>query len=375
MSRLVLVLALLCSCSDDAAKKDVDLGGVEAGVDGAVDSGVDAAAEAGLDAAVDQSAVDGPVSACDPSLDLTPLSLDTGFCVVRRFDLPTQIDAVGLRGTSVYVFSLDTAPTGKVSQATIDPVTGKPGAYTSLFTFTPGLSGTLFASAYLALSPGGYAAAGYTVDTTYEGQVFWGNKGTGAPNLVDKASGNFDVVFLDNQTMLINGTGVGTAQDGQGVYLYQQGKTPRRLITDLGVASGFVAVGKKAVFAGGYFTGGSKIYGFSVAEVQSAIAGGGTLTPTADGDLILDGSAGDAAALEDELVVVKLDSSWAFDGVARIPVTVSGNTVTPGAPVDLVTKPGGATATVSGLATGSGQQLGLVLQGTGQSELVIVEPK
>lgn len=367
--RLVLACALLCSCSDDN-ETHLDL----AVPDGGGEAIADAVHDRAVDTAADQSMGDGPVLACDPSLDLTPLSLEASFCVVRRFDLPAPLDAVGLRGTSVYVYALDTAtPSGTVSAAPIDPLTGKPGTYSPLFSFTPGLSGTLFASAYLALSPAGQAAVGYTVDTTFDGQIFWGN--TATPKPVDKASGNFDVAFLDNQTLLINGMGVGAAQDGQGVYLYQQGKTPRRLITDIGTMSGFLAVGKKAVFAGGYFTGGSKIYGFSVAEVQSAIGGGGTLTPTADGDLILDGSAGDAAALEDELVVVKLDSSWAFDRVTRIPVTVSGNTVTPGTAVDLVTKPGGATAAVTGLATGSGLQLGIVLQGTSQSELAVVRPK
>ena len=84
------------------------------------------------------------------------------------------------------------------------------------------------------------------------------------------------MVFLDNQTLLVNGAGAGAAQDGQGVYVCQEGKTPRLLIKDIGVMSGFMALGKKVLFAGGYFTGGSKIYGFSLAEVQAAIAGGGS---------------------------------------------------------------------------------------------------
>ena len=72
--------------------------------------------------------------------------------------------------------------------------------------------------------------------------------------------------------------------------------------------------------------------------------------------------------------MINLDSSWAFDKVSRIPVTASGNKLTVGAATDVVTGAGGTTLTVSGLTTGSGTQLGLVLQGA-TSELAIVEPK
>jgi len=337
-------------------------------LDGAPDIGsVDQ--EPGVDLGVDQ-APDGP-SACDPALDLKPLALDGAYCVTRRFDLPAGSGAFALRGDEIYVFGMDgTPPIGSVQQATIDPVTGKPGAYSAVLSFTPTLSGTLFPSEYVALSPAAVVAVGYTQSSTFEGELFWGDKGIKTPKLVDKASGNFDAIFLDDTTLLINGAGVGTAQEGQGVYLHQGGKAARRLIKEMGAMSGFMALGSQVVFAGGYFTGGSKIYGFTLAKVKAAIAGGTTLTPS-DGQLVLDGSAGDAVALGDDLVVATMNDSWMFKAVSRIPITVSGNQISAGQPVELVT---GSGASVSRLAA-SGARLALLLQGSSNSEVVIVEQK
>jgi len=358
---LVCVCCIINGCSDD--------GGLI--VDGALpETGMDRGSET---VAPEASAPDrGPAadasSPCNPALSLQPLTLDPTYCVTHRFEVPAKTDAFTVRGDGVYLFSM-TGKLGQVQQATIDPQSGVPGSYGTLFSFTSTRTGTLFPGEYVALSPGAFVAVGYTEKDTLDGEILWGDKGIKTPKAVDKATGNLDVVFLDDTTMLVNGTGVGAAQDGQGVYLVQEGKSPRQLIKDMGIFSGFMALGPQVLFAGGYFASGNRVYGFTLAEVQAAITAGGTLS-SADGDLVAEGNTSDITALDGDLVLTTLDPSYQFKTVQRLPVTVSGSTVTVGQGVDLVT---GSGAAVTRLAA-TGKRLALLVQGS-KPELVLLEQK
>ena len=377
MYSLFITLALvlgLASCSDDTKQlpdgsTTPDMAQKDSGSDATPDKGplVDQAPS------VDNALPDAAASLCNSSLDLKPLTLDTAYCVVYRAALAAAINAFNFKGDTVWTFTgSGTSFVGKVEEAAIDAKTGKLGAASSVFSFTPTITGTIYAGGYLAASPKGFLAAGVTEGKTFTGEIFWGDKGIKTPKKVDKANGNFSVVFLDDSTLLINGTGVGSAQSGQGVYWYKEGQTPRLLIKDMGVASGDMALGAKTVYAGGYFTGGSKLYGFSLAEIKAAISGSKTLSASTDGDLIHSGSISGAAALGDDVALLTLDSAWKFKAVTHTIVIVTGDKLTSGAPTDLV-QAGGTTA-VSGLAA-SGNRLGLYLTDSTKQELAFIIEK
>jgi hypothetical protein len=278
------------------------------------------------------------------------------------------------REGALWTFSMEaSAPfAGEVLSWTVDPDTGELGDSTSIFSFTPNSSAdTLFAGGYLALSPAGFAAVGYTEDQTFDGEIFWGDEGIKTPKVVSKASGNFDVIFIDDQTLLVNGSGVDDAQQGQGIYLVQQGKPSRLLIEQMGDFSGFLARGDTVLFAGGYFADGNKMYGFTLAEIQAAISDSSTLSAGNDGDLIHEGGLQSATALGDDLVLATVDDAFAFSGVQRIPVSVDGNNLQAGEPVDVVT-PGGDVSQLK--LCGCGDQLALLLAGEKTEIAVVQEP-
>jgi hypothetical protein len=373
MARGLAVLAILAAgCSSSASNPDAthDRLLLEAGHD----------TRAPDTSHVDAPRADQSAPVCSPGLSLSPLSLAPDYCVTRRLKLPASYGAFALRGDSLWTFSGHTTTTvgelkGEVQRWPIDPKSGALGASTVVFSFSEVATVKIFASEYLAAAPGsaGPFAVGFTLDKTFEGAIYRGSAG-GAPQKIGGAQGNFDALFLDDKTLLVNGFGAESAQLGQGVYLLEAGKPARRLIKDLGAMSGYLALGTHALFAGGYFTDGSKLYGLSLAELNAAIAGGKELSASADGDLVYSGSALDAAALGDDLVIARVDTSFAFDGVSVVPVTVSGDkvTATTQTPQPIVTEAAGAT--VDRLAT-DGAQLGLLLTASGQTELAVVQHK
>jgi hypothetical protein len=319
----------------------------------------------------DSAAADAAGSACSSTLDLTPLSLDSSYCVVARYapTLSAAIDAFAYTGTSVSLYSLvsGTTTSGSVLEAAADPKTSTLGTTSSVFTFTPSATGNLYAGEYLALSSSGEAAVGYT-DSSSGGAVEIGTKG-GSPTSVT-AKGNYDALYLDNKVLLVNGQGAGTASDGQGVYVVESGKTPRRLIKDLGNYSGHLALGKDALFAGGYFSTGNKVYGFTISEVKSAIAAGSTLSATSDGDLCFSGSALDMTAEGEHLVVLEADSSYAWKSISTTTATVSGTSVLAASNKKDIVTPGTTSATVSRLAS-SGKEIALLLKTT-KTEIAVI---
>jgi hypothetical protein len=307
---------------------------------------------------------------CGAGLDLSPLVLASDLCVVRRTALPWAPAAVALRGGTVWGLHGTTTASdfhGEVTRWTIDGA-GKLGSATSVLTFTETTTSTVFAGEYLALAPASdVVAVGYTLDKTFDGAVYWGPPAT-SPKKVSKAQGNYDAVLLDDTTLLLNGFGAESAQQGQGVYVIDAAGA-RRLIKDLGAMSGPLVITDVALVAGGYFTKGTQLYGFSLAEIKAAIAGGKELSASGDGDLVYSGAVLDAASLGDALALSRADATtFAFTGVALVPLTVSGDKVTAGAVKDAVTL--GGSETVARLASG-GAQLGLLIG----SELAVVQRK
>ncbi len=369
-------LIAIVACSDDDDKTPDGSTTKDSGADAAVtkDGTPDKKVATGDQKVVDQAPTPDQL-VTPPAKDLQPYKLDGAYKVLYRFADPTTkgASAFNIGGGKVYVYELGGASkAGKVSVGTLVAKTGKLGTLSTVFSFTPTISGTLFAGSYVALSPKAFVAAGYTESKTFAGEIYWGDKGIKTAKKIDKAKGNFDVAFLTDTTLLINGTGLGKDTSGQGVYVYEEGKTPRRLIKDLGIASGAMVVGTQTVYAGGYFTGGNKIYGFSVAEIKNAITANKTLSASTDGDLVSSASYSDAAALGDDLVLATLDKSWKFKAVTFTPMTIAGDKVTAGNAKDMVT--GSATSSVTKLG-GGGKQLALYLSNGSMKEIAIIVKK
>jgi hypothetical protein len=306
---------------------------------------------------------DAGAAACAAGLDLKPLVLDAGYCVLYRVPLAGAPGAFAASSGRVWTYTITSAASpakGELWESAVDASAQKLGAASAVFSFALPAA-KVFASGYLARSPSGALfAAGYTEDITYDGGLFIGAKGA-TPKQLDKAKGNFDALFLDEGTLLINGVGLGAAQEGQGVYLWREGAAPRRLVKDLGTMSGHLALAPGALFAGGYFADGNKLYAFSLAEVKAAIASGKALSAASDGDLVYAGGALGVATLGEELAIVKMNATtFAAEELVLLPATVAGDKVTAGTPRTLVAPGGGVV--IDGIA-GDGGALAISFAG------------
>jgi hypothetical protein len=319
----------------------------------------------------DLGAADSLAPACPAGLDLKPLSLDPAYCVLHRAPFASAPTAATATADRVWSLASAGSPaSGVISEQTVEAGGTKLGATISVFGFALP-AGKFYLGTYLARSPSGASfAAGYTEDQTFDGAIYLGTKG-GAPTKIEKAQGNYDALFLDDQTLLVNGSGLDAAQEGQGVYLWRAGSAPRRLLKDLGTMSGQLALGPGVLHAGGFFSDGNKLYGFSLAEIKAAIASGKTLSAGSDGDLIYAGGSLDATTLGDDLVIAKMNpTTYAVEGVQRIAVTVAGDKLSAGTTSTICTPAGGVT--IDGLA-GDGQTLAILL--AGGKELAAVRRK
>ena len=270
-----------------------------------------------------------PPPACDPALDLAPLELAPTYCVVQRLKLAGLTESFGLRGLSAFTLEApDQEATWRVLRWPLDPAPGQAPSPSAFFSFTPQLpdgATKLHPGRYLSISPGGLIAVGYTSDLI-EGAVYWGGQGAEPRHVT--SLGNYNVVLLDQDTLLVNGLGLGGVDEYQGVYVSQQGQPPRKLIDQIGSLSGHLALGDNALFAGGFMGDTNEVYGFSLGQINAAISSGATLTP-ADGTLTYFGHLRDMAAAGDDLVVVEADAYQDFATLTRYLVTVTGDTVAP----------------------------------------------
>ena len=352
---LLAMSVFLGACSDDDAMPsdgggDLVQGDLLQGHDGGSDGGLDGHL---ADAGVDHMVADSGPRACSQALDLVPLTLASTYCVGARVTTPA--------GTSAFAFGpedLVTFESGAAARSfgvrrralNLDGTTL--GSSTDVFSFTVAGTQDLFSGHYLAMAPtGGIVAVGYTLKDQ-SGGIELGAAGSAPTEIA--GTGNYDAIYLDADTLLVNGQGLGAVDKGHAVYAYKAGAA-RALITDAGSFSGFIAVGAHVLFAGGYTTK-NEIWAFSLAEVKAAIAGGTTLSAKTDGDLVYAGPITDAATLGDDLVFVD-DDFVTFNAVRRVAITVTGDSVSAGATTDIVT-PGTSGAKVTGLSA-QGLWLGL----------------
>ncbi|MBW2735491.1 MAG: hypothetical protein JRH20_24160, partial [Deltaproteobacteria bacterium] len=185
------------------------------------------------------------------------------------------------------------------------------------------------------------------------------------------ASGNFDAAFLDQDLLLVNGLGLGTAE-GAGVYGLKADGSVVEVINELGSASGFLARGETILYAGYYDldAGTNKLYAFTLTEVRAALDAGVALNASA-GDLAYEGDAVDVAASRNDLIVI--DASFTeFRAVRSVSATVSGESVTMQPPAALVTAEAMADASTPTGLSADGALIALRLGSGDDTEIALI---
>jgi hypothetical protein len=375
LGAVLLGSALWVGCSDDdgltpdagADQAVTDAGVAEAGHDLATDAG-----QPGDTGSPDQGPDQGSAdqgTGCNASLDLAPLTLASAYCVSARVAAPAA-SAFAFDPTRLWTYEAGSAARSfVVRERALDLGKNSVGTPADVISFTVSGTQNVFAGLYLAAWPGaGSVTVGYTLKD-FSGGLRSGK--AGATPVEVSAKGNFDVAYLDADTLLINGQGAGSAEDGQGLYVYKNG-SGRQLIKDVGSFSSLVSVGSSVVFVGG-FTTANEVWAFSVAEIKAAISANTTLSGSTDGDLIYSGDLKDGIALGDSLVYID-DDFVSFKAVRRLPVTVTGDSVSKGTAVDVITPPVGAAVKVDALAATVGW-LGVRLTGGAGEELALIREK
>jgi hypothetical protein len=305
---------------------------------------------------------------------LAPLALDEAYCVTARAQLPQPVPAgLALRGDAVWTFAAAGAKTFQVRRWLLDAGAQLLIAPVNVLTHTAQRAEDLFPSEYLAVHEGTVAVGYNTTDfASPQGAVLWGAAGVAPQEHV--AAGNYDAVFFDGDTLLVDGLGAGELK-GQGVYALRRGLPPRRLIGALGDNSAPLLLGARVLFAGGFFLaeGKTKLFGFTREAIAAALASGAELSAAKDGALVAEGSYFDAAPLGDDLVLVLADAEFEYAGVTRIPVSVGAGGLAPQAPRVVVPPPvAGAAGEVKRLAE-DGPRLALVFtDATGATQLAVI---
>jgi hypothetical protein len=388
-----LLCLLAAACTDGSA--GLDAGPPDAGADAAPrEAGGDAGADVGPDMAWPDlpgpdsysppdsvAAFKGDMAAGCRYTSLNPVVLHPHYCVVYRDTLGPinsspikEVIALAYRANQLWILYFGQSfYSATIAHWPVDPKSGALGQVSTgggVSTYNNRVAGN-----YLPLSPAGYLALGYYSIPSLEGELSWGpfSYSFTFSKQLSGVKACSDVVYLDDSSLLISAAGVGTVKSGQGVYHYKHGETPVLVIKDVGSAGGQLALGKNTLYVGGYHASSNshRIFGFSLAEVKAVLGGQATLNGSTSGDLIHVGHVRDATVLGDDLVLSASDSSFSFSAVRRVPVTVNGNSLKPGTPVDLVAR--GRDSTMVPRLSASGTELGLLVTDGTRHQLAVIQ--
>lgn len=322
------------------------------GTDGSADSGPVGACPGGCG---DQACVAGAcVASCGADPATLEAALGAGLVVLSNHcgDTTALVALAGLPNEGALALSAaDEAGKARFAlhRRSFD---GQPPALLS----TVDVDGSLAA---FEVFPGGYletdptftrAAWGYsTMGADFPGSVVVGDLVPGDPAALD-APGNYAVAFLDEDRLLVNGLGAAGVELGQGLYLVELGPggpSATLVATNLGTASGDVAVHGDLVLAGGFAgfgttwpdgSEGNRVYGLSV---EALLAAASTDTPV---DVFAAAPSvdipGDFAFTPDGHVLAKTyDESYQIAGFQLIPLTVTEDGATAGPATALTVGP------------------------------------
>jgi hypothetical protein len=326
---------------------------------------------------------DSPTTSCRTDIEMDGLTLDESFCTVADLTLnETDVTSLALAGDQLLAFQQSTDAAAGLTSFSVDRygisfadgLLEQPEQLLSAEVSIEG-SDTLFGGGYVAFSQGNRVAVGYTRSSDFGGAIFYGAIDEASDELT--APGNFDAAWLDSETLLVHGSGLEQLNDGTGVYVWQLGSTPRKLIEELGEASSFIAIGPEVVFVGESAWPNNRVHAFTRAELTAAIASTDSLTPE-DADLVYDGAASDMAALGNDLLVLDItydaEFNASFNGIHAIAVDVQEDTVQTLATTDLLAATESATAIPAALAT-SGELLGIVRTTAAGTNVTVVRAK
>ena len=245
--------------------------------DGGVDGGMDE--DSGVGCGADEAAVRGVcVATCGADTSGWDAALDESLTVVATFC--SDADRFGTApGDPTEVFTLRSEPVTEGTRIELARFiafgSDAPTVLGNIVVERP--SSELFLGGYL--EPNGDAsriALGYTaLGATVPGEVFSVASMDGTQAAVG-ADGNFDVAWLSEDTLLVNGLGAeGAGSSGQGLYAVTFSDTGIRAVRvgiGLGDFSGGVIVGPDYVLAGGNFGGENRAYVVLKARVEGAVS-------------------------------------------------------------------------------------------------------
>lgn len=320
------------------------------------------------DANVDHIMNDGsPDQVADECIDILPLSLNENYCVVAKFTAPIA-NAYAMDGQYLYTFeNTTTVDQYVVNKRALDIAThmlAEQGE--EVFSFTD-MKGGAFAGQYLAVHDSLQFAVGLTY-ADQSGDIYIGD--TQGQLTKVSASGNFDAVFYDTDTLLVNGQGIENIEDGQGVYFYQKANAAK-LITQLGSFSGYLGISDTILFAGGYATE-NEIRAFDLNTVDASLNAATTIDAT-NASLIYAGNIMDSVVWKNALVLID-DDFTTFNAIHMIAVIKDGTGISKGSEFELISKGAEQTLRPSALFA-YGDYLGVLLTNAGDSQLIFIKAK
>lgn len=308
-----------------------------------------------------------PGPQCLAAQNLDPLSMPDGFCLVARLPLASAVATVNFNEKFLYTYEVSQLPfIGSVNRSRVDWSHQRVLDETRLLNLFANTTATIFPGQYLAVL-GRAVAAGYTEDQTFAGNIYFTSDGGQTVKQVQSAKGNFDAVFIDEQTLLINGLGAEGAQEGQGVYMVRPGQAAWRVIKNIGEYSGNLVLTSKLLIAGGFAQNKNSLYAFSLTKLMEAINKHQPLNGKNAATVMYSGPILDATAFEDTLLVATMDeTTYQWTGLSMIEATLSGNEVSAKSPRAILSVPSASqtelTSHFKGVV-GSEKLLGLHLGG------------
>jgi hypothetical protein len=374
---LAMALPVFTGCDDETtdgdADTDVDADG-DAGGDGDADTDGDADSDGDGDADGDGDSdadLDGDEDAdgdtdedgdgevgpqCHPTATAEPFELDPAYCVVWRATLASAADSVVLSGpTTLLAHSFADR---EVVEVEIDAVAGSESDRHVIGTYEPSLEGDLWVSSYLAATPWGEAAVGYT-NSAMSGEVFaFDSREEGHVTML--APSNYAAAWLDEAELLVDGFGLAGVGSTHGLYLARigdEGAEAIQVVSGLLDYSAPLAASAEVVVAGGNDLTTNRLFAFSAHEIDAATGGSTVLDAAAAGDVVYEGSiifAGNGIAIDGTILYVADAPGFAFDTLHAIPLTVDGDSVTAGTSAVVLAVGADTAVTVLGLSTHAG---------------------
>ena len=200
------------------------------------------------------------IADCGGDVSAFDAALGEGLVPVAHFCRGASAFATQVAGGDVTVFDLSASTEGTVTTLTLsrwalDPASAPAPRAVGTFDVDAEDSGDLvFAGGYLDLDPeGGQALFGYTRSATGSpGEIVRMSLEDGAASK-EAAPGNFDAAWTDADHYLVNGFGLGSLDEGQGLYAADLATADRvvHIGTGFGTYSGSVAVGPDFILAAG----------------------------------------------------------------------------------------------------------------------------